>query len=1058
MTDFILKNSDDYTQVVMDMFSKNPPQYGVQDVYALGPKVAKEVLSTVITILMLMIKEENEKPIFCGVHVISPIGSTNDEKSVDAITKLINRYLQNTKEEEIKKILKYRYHVHNLDSNSIPSLLAILSKIPEKSAVIIADAQNIYPELTDTIDEVSSSTTLTPVDETLYTWFSEDRWVPQIVSLSDHIKPVVKNTNLYLIYLIGYYRPQKQINLERLQNIEGGVFCCEMDNDLETMVIKNYERWISKINAGEMEDVKREIIERFPQSDHNLELVLAQLLMIAGKYTAAYLVIAPLLEYFVANVEADILIILSRIALYSGHIDESRSILSKAVTKGLNEEIHLRAMHQLAQILNAKDLKQRLLKELEQKFPSSDYLCDLKMRELLAQRAYKEVVNLLDPLTRATRLSSLQTFFYHFAEYFAKSYSRDIGKEFIEFINQNMPEYINYAVAISIQELWERDEGIPSIDLIKYTDVTKEYANMVAERIINLFNEVLLMLQVSIKQKGIDRKVCLVEMLQFLIRFLAMHPSNGNMRNMIIEAVSKASSGMLGHTLMIQLMFQSVELKVDQKEDELQKGDDRSYDFITYFKHYWEYKEKQRQQVIPLVPEKLDDTVKEIASEKLLHTAYFLLHDITGQIGSSDEDRKVRLKILKASIDLAYTFGSLVEVMRMVGAAAQNAAQMRDYQGARDLVENVLILAQSNKLTQSKESDLALRLAWHILADVYMRCNNISEALLGILCADQFNGSVFPFWLIYEEAILRVRILRDLGFYKEAYQECYKLKCIAERYDTSSVAQRRIAQLVSTIEFSELLSEHIVDAKIKTEKLRFIERTLTDVIIDAVKNVDDIIPPASLLLQVCLQLYVIGEVPERNSLEQLDKVKSKLGKAAQRLLHIFGSPSLNGHDLIRELEVARSARYFQDLGMDSTLLRILSKRILEHLEQLTDEELLVALSCLTDQSILFPSKIKNDIQFSPLDQKIYSKMQQQAFSVDSVSERSSDIESLKSYRDHIENHRDGAQILSGNEIEKIAKDLSQKNINLLMIATNSLALLQSEWVKKTSYIEATTCN
>lgn len=244
------------------------------------------------------------------------------------------------------------------------------------------------------------------------------------------------------------------------------------------------------------------------------------------------------------------------------------------------------------------------------------------------------------------------------------------------------------------------------------------------------------------------------------VRFLAQHPRDKDVRASFSRLLSVEACGELGLPViavtMLDLASVGVSLAKGPSETPTdsvsgdEKADEDATEAALMRCMEWIAERGYGEFGVTVVPRELvgtyADRVIRLISQMMLHAG--------GIEGQDIELQTMSQMVLIASAVRPYATTERDEDLRLLRLLAGHYTVAGRFQHARNLAEQILAIGQ--------DTEVRRRLAWFAFADVYQRCRNPIDALVGLACAFATDTPVEKADL-WQEIYAVIRVLRDIG-------------------------------------------------------------------------------------------------------------------------------------------------------------------------------------------------------------------------------------------------------------------------------------------------------
>jgi tetratricopeptide (TPR) repeat protein len=794
-------------------------------------------------------REDTQRALYPMVYVLTIRGSDLDAAIRAHCSGELSKQIEGADRVAIERMLSKRLQLRSASSLEFATVIDLLNDLPDESALIVVDAASYRPSRPVERSAAGSEQT-TAFGEIIHTVVEEDEWSTAIVELAGQLQATVERKHLYVLLLAGEYFPVFEKNQKKLQGVKGAVGGGRPVADVEGEILKQSARWQEMISQR-LEDAAFNEIDGLKTSELNRALVKAQCLFADGRGHDGFDLLRPFLDELRRDTSPTLKVNVARMALHAGDHAESLALLDAALEANPTDEPTLRAIHQHARTMRAEPQKARALELLRQRFPRYTYTLGIEIEMCLNRRQYARIVELVDDCDEQADLPE----YFRYALVLAKGLGGSVPWPYHSVIDEVAAvasEFTRKAVLHCAGHALANGEIDVALQLLPGHAWDTVEAREVAKVIVRSVEKWALSVpspqdSVDVREKH-DRAVHTIQSaLDFVFHYLAEHPEDVYLRVDLTTALACESMGSLGVVILVELLRTAEPTSFR----EVTEPDSESHDaisgeqYLIFFKKYFEGMDKRN---LFLAPEPIRPELQGEPLESVRQKAIAFVKHLASTIDADSTDKNHLLMHLRIALDLTQHFGKVSEIFEIVRMAASARANAGMFQDARDLAETVLLMFGEHRSAAQKQA------AWTIFADVYERCGNIAEAILGWLCAAQHRDVELTLLRRGQDMLLHVRLLRDAGMRSEALMHLQRVREFMERSNLDSVMGNRLAHLEATI----LLGRGSNPDETETEEGENEDlEKLTDLalrpLVWALNSGDDPFPPATLVAQVIAQ-------------------------------------------------------------------------------------------------------------------------------------------------------------------------------------------------------------
>lgn len=442
-------------------------------------------------------------------------------------------------------------------------------------------------------------------------------------------------------------------------------------------------------------------------------------------------------------------------------------------------------------------------------------------------------------------------------------------------------------------------------------------------------------------------------LLTVILRYLAARPGDGYARIDAAETLGVEIAGNRGFILLLEKFLNAERTNASQLRAAGDAEPAHEQEFKSCLAEILVSNSDAIQVGISPLPKK---------AESWNHAAIFLALRlmIEGGLPSTFDDSEIRFGelLLDAGLRLATAAGFPAYGLRLIGVLAGKLILAGKHQKARDLAEYALLLASREPFN----SPAGQRTAWSLFGDIYLRCNNAHEALLAASCAGQISGVHWSREERHYDAILWIRIMRELHLEPWMQRAISEAQSDARALGGSALVQLRHQALMLAVR------EALSTAQSDGDPQQLVS-TIPDLIAAQRADAEDgneVMPVAILMAQVSAALERFGRNHE--SLAQaLCVALDGLSGPAKKLVEAVVVPSQSAASIADLTSNYGSGRYASDRAGDTEFRLLLARRALgESRDSLSVIDSLSFLDALTDHTLRSPLDMHTSQEMSVL--------------------------------------------------------------------------------------------
>lgn len=893
----------------------------------------REVIGRTVIFLMSACQGQERKRLFPGATVILPPARASkvDENSVhDALAAGIKSLRGTSPDDEERAFLKRSVRVIHCNTLEAADLAELVVRESKGRLVAVADGSKYR----------DASVSL-PVPVGLSgVWTAEDQWVPHVAGLCRRCVAAVRQTGSYAFIHADETPPQNPELEAMLVAIEDCYPCAlRTQDDPEEVVVRRAPIWVSWALGGKVDDAVSEIQSLNLKESSQLQLLL-QLMCRAGRHDESLALLQQLRPYLDGFTKSN-LVQIARIAFKCGDEIAARQMLPRDLV-GLDEEMWLEEGLEIATELEDNELIECYDAQLAALFPNSERIRENRDRRLL--------LNCREVSVHPGHIFTTAGFSARHLEILnAVNMSSPDYEELIEKATKWDREWMELAVICCAMHARTVDKNVAAIQAGSLITSSLLYGRQATQIVLSATRA--LMLEGGVPP---DEREYYRSPLMAAVRFLAQHPEDKDVRASFSRLLSVEACGELGLPViavtMLGLISVGVSLAKGQSEPHAdpvgrdKKADADATEIALMRCMEWISERGYGEFGVTVVPREI---VGIYADQIIRFVSRMMLH--VGGIEGQDMDLETMSKmVLVASAVRSYATNERDEDLRLLRLLAGHYTVAGRFQYARNLAEQILVIGQ--------ETEVRRRLAWFAYADVYQRCRNPIDALIGLACAFAIDTPVEKEDL-WQEVYAVIRVLRDLGMTELASKFLPALKrLIADLgYDPETDSRIVSTELgLRAVEISRLDAQSV--STLIEDIVRACGRT---------KNKSDVLPLAMLLGQI------IRAADERSiavTMEARKLMKSLVGRVGAReseLVEAASSLVPTTHQVVSMFNSVERAMFGGDAATDLEVVGIAARRLLIEPGGLADtgKASTLAVELLADQTMTLsgsPPKITED--------------------------------------------------------------------------------------------------
>lgn len=856
----------------------------------------REVIGKTVIFLISARQGQEGKRIFPGATVIlPPVGASKvDENSVHEALAAGIKSLRGTSPDDEERVFLKSYvrviHCATLEAADLAELVVL-----ESDGRLVAVAYG--SKYRDASVSLAAPVGLSGVRS------AEDQWVPHVAGLCERCVAAVRRTESYAFIHVEEMPPQNPELEAMLVAIEDCYpVTLRVQDDPEEVVVRRSSVWVSWALGGKVDDAVSEIQALKLTESSQLHLVF-QLMYRAGRHDETLALLQQLRPHLAGFTKSNVVQI-SRIAYKCGDDIAARQLLPRDLV-GVDEEMWLEEGLEIATELEDDELIARYDAQLASLFPNSERLRENRDRRLLLN--CREV-----PVYRRHVFTTAGFSARHLEILDAVTMPAPHYDELIEKATKWDKEWLELAVICCAMHARTVDNNLDAIEAGSLITSSPLYGRQATQIVLSATRALMLEDGVPYEEREYYRSP-----LMAAVKFLAQHPEDKDVRASFSGLLSVEACGELGLPVIAVTMLHlaSVGVSLAKSPNEPQRdsvsGNEKEEAEATGAAlmrcMVWIGERGHGEFGVTVVPRELvgtyADRVIRLISQMMLH--------VGGVEGQDMDLQTMSHMVLVASAVRPYATTERDEDLRLMRLLAGHYALAGRFQHARNLAEQMLAIGQ--------DTEARRRLAWFAYADVYQRCRNPIDALVGLACTFATDTPVEKADL-WQEVYAVIRVLRDLGMSELASKFLPALKWLIADLGYDPATDPRI---VST----ELGLRGVLISRLDAQSVS----TLIDDIVKAcgqAKNKSDALPLAALLGQA------VRAADERSitvHMEARRLLTALLGRVGARESELVGTASSlvpTTYQVVSMFNSVERAMFVGDAATDLEVVGLAARRLI----------------------------------------------------------------------------------------------------------------------------------
>ncbi|WP_147439382.1 hypothetical protein [Corallococcus sp. CA049B] len=927
------------TEDWQEAFASLNPHSGFADIF-IAPNINLTECTSAICIITALATKNTDTPAFTSIHIIYP-RSTQNTNFEQTTRDSINLNCKSVDQDQHPKISNYIQGKTKFTAISQLETTVLARAIQETPSGTFTLVLNVDRFNSPSIPPPQARTSTHTLDNrTLHINSAEDFWVPQLKSTQAAILNTVNHNEKYTLLHVNQSAPLQKNNIQILMDLPGGLITSQPSSE-EEILNKNAENWTDLIRTGRTQEAFSEI-ETSGLSQTNISLAKAQCLLAAGMGPAAFEPLLPLRDTFHTISDANLALIIGRIAQQTGNASTTEVLLRQAIALPDCSLPTLNAALELAILAEHEELARKAQELISTQYPNSDQSIRARYAPLFSQGAHSRIIQELRPTAEHSHNDSLARYFVRLAEAFSGNFELDYA---IEIDRTHSEEGALTAADFALdclRELLRRHLLYSATRLLLQHQWPLKHTNAAARLGVNLLRALLVARTYDLTgAESHQHQKATAYTASWLITYVAMHPDDGATRASLTTAISPEVAGLTGLTLLLALSLndnvthQKEQLSAARKPPQSSDLNLAAEELFTAIKRLPKF--------AALGAVQLDLTGLKSTPEMMLLALEQMANRTAFDSPDGDSIPLMNL-ILLAGTALAQKTDNLESEYELLRTGAIFFSLVGSPQAARDLAEHGLKTASTHSSLKRR------RLAWIVFAETYHRTHNLYEAALGLACAKSFSDVPTTLEERYSSIQLATRIARDTGHLEIARSGVAQLSSLLSEKQQNGFNGFELSVLLASIDLLELKTDKkpISDTTARFQELaqRFDQLTAR-----ARKLKAPVLPSAILLAQVLSLASTLGITISTEIQESFKKTSAEFGLPEQTRLRAMSKPASAQPFLAEIARNLSSTRAAQDFSTDNFEGRIIARRALADASNLPAEDTAFYLDWLCDYSV-----------------------------------------------------------------------------------------------------------
>jgi hypothetical protein len=884
----------------------------------------REVVGRIVATLLLQAKDKDGRPVFKGATILlPPIEATEvtEEGVFAALLKATHELRGSPVDNEEEKVLRRIVQVLHVPSLVVADLIHKVQEQGRRRLIAVAEASRFRDPAVNLPAAFGATATRLP----------EDRWAPHVTSLCRQLVPAVQGIDSYALVHVQELPPRKPANQQQLLSVDDCyVLELSYEGDMEELLSARSEAWVSMAVQGRLEEVEAEL-GGLDISEGTKLHILVQLVNRMGR-KGDTLDLLRRLQPHLPELPAQAAIQVAQFAAKAGDEDLAQELLPDG-PNGIGDQIWLEEGLEVAMQLEDNDRIAKFDARLAALVPSSERLRENRDRRLL--------MNCQEAKPGDEQRFTTAGFTAHHLE-LQKQLSGsqpdyDATIETAQGWGQEWLELSAVCCAIHARSVGRFREAADVASAITSSEVYGRQATQVL-----LYSIRAMMLRELVPKEEHDYYR---ELFQSVFQFLARFPADDDIRLNLISLLSVESCGDQGVPLVASTMLDLAERGVELPPPETTPAETKpnllNEEVETSITNAirWMDERGGGEHGVTIIPRELivaspDDVINALG--KMIQLA-------TGQLGEDADLTFMEKLVFIACAVCPYATRERDDDIRLMRLLASQLATSGQFQRARDLAEQILLMGQSSLLRQ--------RLAWGALADIYHRCRNHVVALVGAACALATDVAV-PKADLWHEVYAIHRILRDLGLFDFSRRFLPPMKKLLGDLGFDPDTDSRVVAADLGLQLME-------SRKTSLDGLQELLTKIAAASESALGDRNRLLPLAVLLGQTAAKVEAAGGTVAPATRVILETALQQVGSKVANTIKTISAEKPAAADVLNMFNEVERAAFAADVARDYAYIGLAARRLLDaSLQGATIAfEAAFAVELLSDQTVKLPSEV-----------------------------------------------------------------------------------------------------
>lgn len=875
-----------------EFFEKSNGVPGGADILCSGPTRVTERVGELLFLLLTAVMDKTGGPAYRSVSLIlPPPGVSQALDLINALSMAAKRMRGSALDDGEKTAASKRVNLIHTGDLQCASVAAIVKAAPPRSFLIVLESA-LYRDEAAILPQAAR------------TRLEEDLWVPHLVVLANACIEAVRDTESCVLLDTGQYQPQRDDNLEILKGIEPcALLVLRRDDDPGAYVAQDADEWLALVRAGQA-DLALSKIDRLPEAfDEHKPVLKIQMLHNGGDSIRATDLLRCELRSGTSFNEPTRLRLAS-IAMAGGDPDVAKSLLEQSIPALASQESLEEALV-LCRALEDAAGEARCIGRLSSTYPQSRGLHNHRFIQLL--NACKRALPGDNP-----DIDESEPQFAAFAKTVLAGFRASAPPDYVALLREwevSWPQFRREAMLCCGTNAEARDLIQEALAFALPSEWDTGFDAYACKILLRAMEAVLLARDASLDAYKDQVNAALLQ----IFTYLAKHPRDAELRSALSRLMSVQVAGLTGVALLAHAVASSAARGYTLMPEAEAVPDASDEDFKRFFVSALDWLESRGPVALGTVA-----LPREIcgSSPDALFDDIVTMADRIGAVHDGQDDLRFLESLVAVGAALAQHTRRPHDDLLLLRVSAGKCVTAGRMQRGRDWAEHALNMA--------KGDTLRARLAWFAFADVYQRCGNHVEALIGMGAVLSTEIEV-PAQQAFYESYALIRLFRDLGLVEEASKCLPACRFLVEKLGNENAMAHRLETIRLGIETRRLTRAAAPpDPAIVAQLVADAAANLA-----AVQAARDEIMPVAVL---CAQLFNLAEdlhvavTPAARN--ELTRATDAIGSRSATLIRVAAERQPSAADVLDWIHLSEAARYSEDAAYDAKLLERAGSRLL----------------------------------------------------------------------------------------------------------------------------------